>query len=252
MSAFEFTQRALMITMVVVVASFMSSTTAGAAFVPTSTKYQLKSAPFFHYRNTHQDYSTFKTSVEVSSATTATATATSSILSATNRDGFYDSDKDDVKMKPEDVHVILFNPNTEREGVHTIEYPKDSGNNTILAFESKVECERFSINLKEQNFYNPVPKEMNLDSLEEYCATIGVKVEVVPIGADLKPPTDNASDLGYNPDLEKEMDLLDYLFAISKSDDSGMDMDDESVSQDGVIRNNVDADDFGGGAGAWE
>lgn len=90
---------------------------------------------------------------------------------------------------------------------------------------------------------------MNLDSLEAYCETIGVAIQVVPEGTDLKPPKDKSLNLGLNPDLEKEMELLDYLFAISESDDSGMDvdmaMDHETVSQ-GV---------GGGGsgaAGAWE
>jgi len=41
------------------------------------------------------------------------------------------------RPKPEDVYIILFNPGTEQEGVHTVEYPKGSGNNVILAFESK-------------------------------------------------------------------------------------------------------------------
>ena len=65
-------------------------------------------------------------------------------------------DYDEDEMKPEEVHIILFNPNTNKEGVHTIEFPKDSGNNIILAFESQVECEQFSMNLKEQHFFDPV------------------------------------------------------------------------------------------------
>ena len=70
---------------------------------------------------------------------------------------------DEENMKPDEVHIILFNPNTEREGVHTIEFPKDSGNNIILAFESRVECEQFSTKLKEQHFFDPV--------VRIYCAS---------------------------------------------------------------------------------
>lgn len=61
----------------------------------------------------------------------------------------------DEEMKPEDVHIILFNPDTDREGVHTIEFPKESGNNMILAFESREECEEFSASLKRQQFFDP-------------------------------------------------------------------------------------------------
>ena len=63
---------------------------------------------------------------------------------------------DETIMKPDEVHIILFNPNTEREGVHTIEFPKDSGNNIILAFECRVECEQFSMKLRDQHFFDPV------------------------------------------------------------------------------------------------
>ena len=78
----------------------------------------------------------------------------------------FDIDEED---KPEDVHIILFNPDTDREGVHTIEFPKDSGHNMILAFESRKECEQFSLSLREQKFFDPTPQEMKLEFLENYC-----------------------------------------------------------------------------------
>jgi|AntRauTorckE5430_2_1112549.scaffolds.fasta_scaffold01139_2 hypothetical protein len=89
----------------------------------------------------------------------------------------FDIDEDSM---PEDVFIILFNPDTEREGVHTIEFPKGSGNNMILAFESKQECGQFSESLKEQDFFDPVTQEMKLEFLEDYCEQIGVDVQVVP------------------------------------------------------------------------
>lgn len=57
--------------------------------------------------------------------------------------------------RPIDVHIILFCPDTDNEGVHTIEFPKGSGNNVILAFESQTECNTFASALKEQNFFDP-------------------------------------------------------------------------------------------------
>ena len=108
--------------------------------------------------------------------------------------GFFDDDDDFMQLKgafqfifevdeddkPEDVYIILFNPDTDREGVHSIEFPKDSGHNMILAFESKAECEQFSRSLKEQHFFDPTPQEMKLEFLENYCEQIGVEVQVVP------------------------------------------------------------------------
>lgn len=56
---------------------------------------------------------------------------------------------------PESVHIILFHPDTVEQSAHTIEYPKGSGNNIILAFESGAECVRFAGMLKELQFVNP-------------------------------------------------------------------------------------------------
>jgi len=130
----------------------------------------------------------------------------------------FDIDED---CKPEDVFIILFNPDTEREGVHTIEFPKGSGNNMILAFESKQECGKFSQSLKEQDFFDPVTQEMKLEFLEDYCEQLGVDVQVVPEGLKLKPPTDTVLNLGLNPNLELEMKMLDLLFQISADGKDG-------------------------------
>lgn len=142
-------------------------------------------------------------------------------------------------MKPDDVHIILFNPNTDREGVHTIEF---QGNNMILAFESRFECDQFSACLKKQHFFDPTPQEIKLASLEDYCEQIGVKVQIVPKGLKLVPPKKNVLNLGLNPNLEEEMKMLDYLFQISG------DMEDEDVALDSAATTTV----VDGTTGAWE
>jgi len=142
-------------------------------------------------------------------------------------------------MKPDDVHIILFNPNTDREGVHTIEF---QGNNMILAFESRFECDQFSACLKKQHFFDPTPQEIKLASLEDYCEQIGVKVQIVPKGLKLVPPKKNVLNLDLNPNLEEEMKALDYLFQISG------DMDDSDIAVDSAaVTTAVD-----GTTGAWE
>lgn len=127
----------------------------------------------------------------------------------------------DNDIKPDEVYIILFNPDTDREGVHTIEFPKESGNNMILAFESHLECQQFSASLKEQQFFDPTPQQMNLEALENYCVQIGVEVQVIPkgMGMNLTPPKESVLNLGLNPNLEQEMKMLDYLFEISSSED---------------------------------
>mmetsp|Transcript_7305 Transcript_7305/g.13106 ORF Transcript_7305/g.13106 Transcript_7305/m.13106 type:complete len:252 (-) Transcript_7305:334-1089(-) len=117
-----------------------------------------------------------------------------------------------LMVKPEDVHIILFNPNTDEEGAHTIESPKGSGNNILLAFESENECIEFAFILKQQQFFDPVPQQMNLEQLEAYCETLGVPVQIIPDGTSIRPPTENVEELNYNPSLKEETRRLNYLF----------------------------------------
>eukprot|EP00566_Odontella_aurita_P026866 CAMPEP_0113529188 /NCGR_PEP_ID=MMETSP0015_2-20120614/2257_1 /TAXON_ID=2838 /ORGANISM="Odontella" /LENGTH=186 /DNA_ID=CAMNT_0000427795 /DNA_START=871 /DNA_END=1431 /DNA_ORIENTATION=+ /assembly_acc=CAM_ASM_000160 len=118
------------------------------------------------------------------------------------------------RPKPNDVYVILFNPGTEKEGVHTVEYPRGSGNNVIMAFESKAECQKFSNVLEDQQFYEPFAQEVNLDFLETYCKSLGVFVQVVPEGMDIRPPTETVEILGNDPSLMEQQHFLDHIFYI--------------------------------------
>ena len=56
---------------------------------------------------------------------------------------------------PESVHIILFNPETPNQNIHTLEIPKGSGNNMILAFEDGADCGMFAQNLRELEFVDP-------------------------------------------------------------------------------------------------
>ena len=56
---------------------------------------------------------------------------------------------------PESVHIILFNPDTPNQNIHTLEIPKGSGNNMILAFEDGADCGLFAQNLRELEFKDP-------------------------------------------------------------------------------------------------
>mmetsp|Transcript_21470 Transcript_21470/g.46419 ORF Transcript_21470/g.46419 Transcript_21470/m.46419 type:complete len:344 (-) Transcript_21470:29-1060(-) len=163
---------------------------------------------------------------------------------------------DDVpQIRPDYVHIILFNPQTEREGMHSIEYPKGSGNNLVLAFESKAECDNFSSQLSSDLFSDPVTYEMDLDSLEAYCNALGVFVQVVPTGTDIRPPNTNAPVMGHDPNLTIEKLALDYLFDMAEMT-SEVDHDD-SLGDAGGRWLIEDLEDEGiayldGGIGCWD
>lgn len=123
---------------------------------------------------------------------------------------------------PKDVHIILFYPESEHEGVHTIEFPKGSGYNVILGFEDLEECVEFSRLLaqEEENlFVEPAPRQIHLQSLEAYCATTlggDVQVQVVPKGTNLVPPSGTVEELNHNPmhleEYERNASELERLF----------------------------------------
>jgi len=61
----------------------------------------------------------------------------------------------EVTEKPERVYVVIIQPETMNQQAHTIEYPKGSGNNVILAFESYQACQKFADALIDQKFVDP-------------------------------------------------------------------------------------------------
>ena len=117
--------------------------------------------------------------------------------------------------RPEQVHVILFNPHTKDEGMHTIEYPKGSGNNVILAFEDSNDCHKFAAMLRAQHFFHPQPQQMDLKTLECYCQALGVYVQVVPKGTRLIPPSQNVKHFGHDPTLVSKKEQLGHLFEMT-------------------------------------
>mmetsp|Transcript_11270 Transcript_11270/g.26765 ORF Transcript_11270/g.26765 Transcript_11270/m.26765 type:complete len:181 (+) Transcript_11270:298-840(+) len=84
--------------------------------------------------------------------------------------------------KPDVVYILMYNPNTEQEGVHSTEYPKDSGSEVMVAFESIEDSMNFSMLLKDDpNFpLEPVSTPAPYGQLESACAGMGISIMVVP------------------------------------------------------------------------
>lgn len=65
---------------------------------------------------------------------------------------------------PEAVYIILFLPETPEQHVHTIEFPKGSGTNILLAFEDEGECNAFAEMLvRDMGFEDPCVSESMFD-----------------------------------------------------------------------------------------
>lgn len=110
------------------------------------------------------------------------------------------------------LYIIVFESSGGGpSGIHSVEYPKGSGLNTILAFESCEVCEKFCAQLKAKNFFNPSPQELPLPRLEELSNKLGVSLKVIPAGVDVIAPKEHVENLGLRkptrPYLTKENPL---------------------------------------------
>jgi len=122
------------------------------------------------------------------------------------------SQTDTRNKRPELVYIILFEPDTDNEGAYTLEFPKGSGTNYLLAFESEQECYDFANILKGKQFFDPVPQGVDFEALEATVGELGVRIQFVPVGTDLLPPEGTADVLDHNPQLKHTKNELDQLF----------------------------------------
>jgi len=172
------------------------------------------------------------------------STTTDGMFQTNTDDNDIYTDNDDNDTKPEDVYIIVYNPDTDDQGVHTLEVPKGSGNNFILAFESEMECVEFCAALREQRFFDPKVQEIKYLSLEEHVQSLpGVSVQPIPKGMNLKPPTERVDELDLNPNRDIEVDFVDYLYRMSSSGEG----EDDGDGDGGAL-----TDEGGGGGGSWE
>jgi len=128
-------------------------------------------------------------------------------------------------QRPEHVYIVVVQPDTRDQGMHSIEYPKGSGNNFVLAFPSFMAAQKFAstllqdrqwfmgANSQPQDSVFMVPQRYTLESLEQLCDKLGVYVQIVPKGVDVLPPSQNVAELGrHNRRLKQEKHDLEYLF----------------------------------------
>jgi hypothetical protein len=87
-----------------------------------------------------------------------------------------------VAPKPDIIYIIMYNPGTDQEGVHTTEYPKESGSEVMIGFESIEDCINFSNMLKSDPAFQlePVPTPTPYGQMDAACAGMGLSIMVVP------------------------------------------------------------------------
>ena len=64
------------------------------------------------------------------------------------------------------IFVLLYNPNTENEGIHSIEI---KGRTIVLMFEEKEDAERYVGLLEAQDFPVPSVEIVNFEEIKDFC-----------------------------------------------------------------------------------
>jgi hypothetical protein len=116
------------------------------------------------------------------------------------------------------VWVLLFNANTDNEGIYTLEI---EGNNIIVAFEQEDDAIRYAGLLEAQDFLSPTVERIDKKDLEEFCEEAGYDLNIVPTDALLVPPEKNVDKTDWSsdrssPEFEDEVEVEDPVIAMMR------------------------------------
>ena len=74
------------------------------------------------------------------------------------------------------IFVLLYNSNSENEGIHSIEY---KGKTIVLMFEDKDDAERYCGLLEAQDFPIPSVEPIEINEIKEFCKQSGYEIRLV-------------------------------------------------------------------------
>ena len=74
------------------------------------------------------------------------------------------------------IFVLLYNSNSENEGIHSIEY---KGKTIVLMFEVKDDAERYCGLLEAQDFPVPSVEQIEINEIKEFCKQCDYETRLV-------------------------------------------------------------------------
>ncbi|MBK4731129.1 DUF3110 domain-containing protein [Oxynema sp. CENA135] len=104
------------------------------------------------------------------------------------------------------VYVLLFNPRTENEGIHTLQI---GDRNTVLMFESEDDATRYALMLEAQDFPAPVAEEIDSEEVEAFCNEADYDCKLIPEGELAVPPETNIEDTDWKADQPQQTPATD-------------------------------------------
>ena len=108
------------------------------------------------------------------------------------------------------VYVLLFNPGTDNEGIHSLTI---GDRNILLMFEQEDDAARYAMLLEAQDFPVPAVEAIDREEIEEFCREAGFEAQF--IARDfvpqneferllLAPPELNQDELDWDPEERRE------------------------------------------------
>lgn len=97
------------------------------------------------------------------------------------------------------VYVLLFNPGTDNEGIHTLRRQID-GQDVVLMFEAEDDATRYGLMLEAQDFLAPSVESIDSEEVEAFCREANYEAVIVPEGTLMLPPESSLDSMDWNPD----------------------------------------------------
>lgn len=86
------------------------------------------------------------------------------------------------------VYILLYNANTEDEGIHTIQ---EGDRNKILMFQDKDDALRYAMMLEAQDFPEPTVEAIDSEEIKAFCKSANYEWEIIEAGKLAVPPEIN-------------------------------------------------------------
>jgi hypothetical protein len=97
------------------------------------------------------------------------------------------------------VYVLLFNANTDNEGIHTISVGE---RNLVLMFEEEDDAVRYALLLEAQDFPEPSVEAFDRAEIEEFCDSTDYSYYFIP--QDFRPQNDFERYLLAPPEINQD------------------------------------------------
>jgi hypothetical protein len=92
------------------------------------------------------------------------------------------------------VYILLYNANTEDEGIHTIQ---EGDRNKILMFKEQDDALRFAMMLEAQDFPEPSVEAIDSEEIKVFCQKANYDWEIIEPGQLAVPPEVNLTQTNW-------------------------------------------------------